>query len=176
MPRHTDLLSWFAAALDTSCPTITSNIRCSTCTVPQCIPVSTLTVPCGCATPLATTTVNHPCSEPCYSGCYSTDYILTQPACTTTTTPPCPVITETASPSSCPQSGTPCAEPACVELKTVVLPCSCVADLPLSTKTVTGPCCRTTCSTTTQVMYPPCATFVTSSSTSSGSGVSACPA
>ncbi|KAH8647983.1 hypothetical protein BX600DRAFT_476121 [Xylariales sp. PMI_506] len=77
----------------------------------------------------------------------------------------CPTITEYINqtpcfPTSSPTPTTPCAVPDCILAEVVTVPCSCVDDLPLKTSTVATPCCRTSCETTTEVVFIPCPTIV----------------
>ncbi|TPX11347.1 uncharacterized protein E0L32_001165 [Thyridium curvatum] len=155
------------AGYPAACPTITSHSRCSTCMVPQCLALSTMSLPCGCPDPPATTTVHHDCAgpEPCSpGGCGGTQWSVIPAAatCGGAGGPACPTITSTVTPDGC----TPtlpgqsfCAEPACAMIESVTLPCSCVGvnDPPVPTTTVTGPCtCRSGCATFTSVQYLPC--------------------
>ncbi|KAK3939642.1 hypothetical protein QBC46DRAFT_315499 [Diplogelasinospora grovesii] len=186
IPAAVLLLAGLSTAQSVTCPTITRNIHCSTCAVAMCIPLSTLSVPCGCqASPVPSTVISHPCSLGCAGGgCVSTAYAtvaespckttsISAPSTLSTTTTPsistttgCPTITTTARPAGCTPTNAAgsdfCAEPACIVLTTVTVPCSCVSELPVKTKTITACTCRTTCMTTTQLGYIPCPTSVSS--------------
>ncbi|OIW26316.1 hypothetical protein CONLIGDRAFT_469177 [Coniochaeta ligniaria NRRL 30616] len=175
------LLASRAMAQEVSCPTITTHSICSTCPVNACLRLSTLAIPCGCSTAVPTSTISHACSDTCWAPeCAGTSYAFTTEACQPTSVPPtapsCPTVTTSIRPSGCvpppPPGASFCAEPACLELKTMTWPCSCVGQT-VPTATATDCACRTGCGTTTQVLYLPCPTSVPSPTPTDGPG---CPA
>lgn len=75
-----------ASPTTNGCPTITATgVRCSTCVYPQCIVLSTVTVPCDCPTAVPTVYVNYPCGGPCAGGC-GTSYSIVAPSSTCVST------------------------------------------------------------------------------------------
>ncbi|TLS28080.1 hypothetical protein PpBr36_00076 [Pyricularia pennisetigena] len=65
------------APIQTGCPTVTTTgIQCSTCVVPACLQISTVTQSCGCPTPVPTQTVNWPCQGGCGGLSCATSYVV----------------------------------------------------------------------------------------------------
>lgn len=161
--------------LATTCPTITTNLPCSTCPMNKCLKISTVTVPCGCTSAIPTSTITHPCSSTsCWmADCGGTIYSTvkapcpaTTPSPTATSTAECPTVTSSSRPSDCTKT---CTELACAALKTITWPCSCVGRQ-VETATVTGCECRTGCATFTQVLYLPCPATPPPGLTTGGAG------
>jgi hypothetical protein len=90
------------------CPTVTSTVsRCSTCKVPKCLRLSTLSLDCHCPASIPTVYKSFPCSGECPGGCAGTSYIYETQTSAYLTTP-------TASPSA-----SPTAEGECVPTVTI---------------------------------------------------------
>ncbi|TLD11853.1 hypothetical protein PspLS_11264 [Pyricularia sp. CBS 133598] len=65
--------------IQTGCPTATATgIQCSTCIVPACLRISTITQSCGCPTPVPTQTLDWPCEGGCSGLSCSTSYVVAQ--------------------------------------------------------------------------------------------------
>ncbi|KAH9437596.1 hypothetical protein MCOR02_001251 [Pyricularia oryzae] len=65
--------------MQTGCPTATTTgVRCSTCIVPACLHISTITQSCGCPTPVPTQTLDWPCEGGCGGLSCATSYVVAQ--------------------------------------------------------------------------------------------------
>lgn len=59
-----------------ACPTVTSVLgHCSTCVMPQCMAISTISSACGCPKEVPTKTTSYACGGGCVGGCAGTEYV-----------------------------------------------------------------------------------------------------
>ncbi|KAK3360599.1 hypothetical protein B0T25DRAFT_535984 [Lasiosphaeria hispida] len=66
----------------TGCPTVTATRElCTTCGVPACLGLSTVTQSCGCPTPIPTVYLDFPCASNCAGIWCSTSYDIVTGAC-----------------------------------------------------------------------------------------------
>lgn len=136
----------------THCPTFTSTGSiCSSCIVPMCLMLTTVSNPCDCPTPVPTVTVDYPCGTPCKFGC-QTSYIYATSTSTcpksTTASEAGPTITKcvaTVTVDTHPSSGCTysCSSAFCIIDKFVTAPCGCTS-VGVFTETNMLPCPTTT--------------------------------
>nr|RBR01542.1 hypothetical protein FVER53263_07203 [Fusarium verticillioides] len=110
------------------CPTVTTTATlCTTCVVPACLTIETISSQRNCPSKVPTSGTSFPCSKSkCPSGC-ATSYTYASAYGTVTKKPKCPTVTETATICS------DCIRPMCLSLETVSSVCGC----PESPATVT---------------------------------------
>ncbi|KAK4130821.1 hypothetical protein BT67DRAFT_389927, partial [Trichocladium antarcticum] len=66
-----------SAAVQTGCPTVTATRElCTTCAVPACLALATVTQSCGCPTPVPTVQLDFPCASGCGGLWCSTSYAI----------------------------------------------------------------------------------------------------
>ncbi|EGU79675.1 hypothetical protein FOXB_09788 [Fusarium oxysporum f. sp. conglutinans Fo5176] len=141
------------------CPTVTTTATlCTTCVVPACLAIETISPQRNCPSKVPTSGTSFPCSKSkCPSGC-ATSYTYASAYGTVTKKPKCPTVTETATICS------DCIRPMCLTLETVSSVCGC----PESPATVTTsyPCgedCPVGCGTeyVTPTVTPNCLRLAT---------------
>ncbi|KAF4446185.1 gelatinase b [Fusarium austroafricanum] len=117
------------------CPTVTSTrTLCSTCVVPACLAIETISSQRGCPAKVPTTRVSFPCSKSqCPEGCATSyAYASAYGGPTMTQKPACPTVTKTSTICST------CIRPMCITLSTVSSVCGCPDKA--ATTTVGFPC------------------------------------
>jgi hypothetical protein len=69
-------------SVQTGCPTVTvTGELCSTCPVPACLGIATVTQSCGCPAVMPTVTLNFPCASSCSGVWCSTSYATATATC-----------------------------------------------------------------------------------------------
>ena len=159
------------ASTTTQCPTVTSASYCSTCAVPRCLEISTISNPCGCPKEIPTTRPSFTCGAPnqCPARCGGTSYVYATPAedCKPSTTSPsiitstikqCPTVISTVG-----KVCSTCVRPMCAVVSTISLDCGCPTSVPTIYRSF--PCegrCPGGCAATSYVYAtetPVCSTF-----------------
>ncbi|KAH7014963.1 hypothetical protein EDB80DRAFT_321559 [Ilyonectria destructans] len=127
-------LSWAEAAKKPRCPTVTTTAKvCSTCMVPDCIVMSTISNPSSCPTKVATITTSYPCAKKkCPNGCATTYMYASAYGEPPVTTAPCPTVTSVLGHCST------CVMPQCMAISTISSVCGCPKVVP--TKTTSYAC------------------------------------